>query len=157
MHFGRTFYSILSGDILTVICPIDYRFCLACIVFSALLGWLLTIKYHRSPAPWIWLGLANLVIIGLISSSATVVLDAKQRKVDVTRVLFFYPVHKVYDLAGLQGAAVHDSDESDALRLVFSNGTDIQLTPYTQMGGKNQAAAAINAFVQQHGGQGVEY
>jgi hypothetical protein len=129
----------------------------AIIVFSALLGWLLTIKYHKSLAPWIWLGLANLVVIGLVSSNATVVLDGNQGKVYITRVLFYYPTREVYDLAALQGASVNDSDQSDALRLVFSNGTDLQLTPYNQMGGKNQAAAAINAFVQKHGGTGVEY
>ena len=73
----------------------------------------------------------------------------------LTRTLFFRPTHEVYDLAALQGAMIGQSQQSDALRLVFSNGSDIQLTPFNQMDGKNTAAATINQFVQKHGGAGL--
>jgi hypothetical protein len=158
MHFGRAIYCVTSGDMLTVISPIDYLFCGFWLCGSVITAILLSIKYGvAKPAPWIWNALGTLVILGVVSASATVRLDPHAGKVYITRVLFYYPTREVYDLAALQGAVVGASDQSDALQLVFSNGVHTQLTPYTQMGGKNQAAAAINAFVQQHGGQGVEY
>jgi hypothetical protein len=156
MHFGRAIYSIHNGDILTVVAPIDYLFCLAVLVASALVAALLNVKYPRSFVPWIWNGLGTLIVLGLVSANATVKLDAHQGKVFITRVLFFYPTREVFDLAGLTGATVRDADQADALRLVFANGTNLQLTPYTQMDGKEQTAAAINDFVQAHGGSTSE-
>jgi hypothetical protein len=156
MHFGRALYSISSGDILTVIAPIDYLFCGFWLLCSVLTGALLSLKYGvTKPAPWIWNALATLAVLSVVSAHATVTLDGHQGEVYITRVLFFYPTRDVYDLAGLQGATIGDSDQSNALRLVFNNGTELQLTPFNQMGGKNQAAASINQFVQRHGGTGA--
>lgn len=157
MHFGNALYTVTTGDVLTAICPIDYRFCLIVLIMSVLTGWLLTVTYHKSLTPWMWILAGDLVVIGLVSSNATVIINPKEGKVHITRVLFFYPTRDVYDFAALTGAAVHDSDQADALRLVFSNGTDLQLTPYNQMGGKNVTAAAINTFVQEHAGSGAGY
>ena len=157
MHFGRALYSISSGDMLTVISPIDYLFCGFVLLCSLIVGLLLSYKYGATkPAPWIWNALGTLVILSVVSSNATVRLDGHEGKVYITRVLFFYPTRNVYDLAGLQGATIGEADQTDALRLVFSNGTLLQLTPFNQMGGKNQAAASINQFVQQHGGTGLQ-
>jgi hypothetical protein len=156
MHFGRALYSLSSGDILTIISPIDYLLCGFWLLCSLITGVLLSYKYGATkPAPWIWNALTTLAVLSVVSANATVTLDGHQRKVYITRVLFFYPTRAVYDLAGLQGASIGDSDQSDALRLVFSNGTELQLTPFNQMGGKNQAAASINQFVEQHGGTGL--
>ncbi len=156
MHFGRALYSITSGDILTIISPIDYLFCGFWLLCSLLVGVLLSFKYGATkPAPWIWNALATLVVLSIVSANATVTLDGHQGKVYITRVLFFYPTRDVYDLAGLQGATIGDSEQSNALRLVFSNGNELQLTPFNQMGGKNQAAASINQFIQQHSGTGA--
>lgn len=153
MHFGRDLYSISSGDVLTVISPINYLLCGFWLLCSLITGALLSYKYGvTKPAPWIWNGLATLAVLSVTSASATVTLDAHQGKVFITRVLFFYPTHNVYDLAGLQEATIGDSQQSNALRLVFSNGSELQLTPFNQMGGKGQAAASINQFIEQHGG-----
>lgn len=157
MHFGRALYSISSGDILTVIAPIDYLLCGFLLLCSLITGALLSIKYGvTKPAPWIWNALGTLVVLSVVSAHATVTLDGHQGKIYITRVLFFYPTREVYDLAGLQGATIGDSEQSDALRLVFNNGSEVQLTPFNQMGGKNQAAASINQFIQQHGGIGLQ-
>ena len=156
MHFGRALYSISSGDILTVISPIDYLFCGFWLLCSLLVGVLLSYKYGTTKrAPWIWNALGTLVVLSVVSANATVTLDGHQGKVYITRVLFFYPTRNVYDLAGLQGATVGSSEQTDALRLVFSNGIQLQLTPFNQMSGKSEAATAINQFVQQHGGAGL--
>jgi hypothetical protein len=157
MHFGRALYTISSGDILTVISPIDYLFCGFVLLCSLIVGALLSYKYGvAKPAPWIWNALGTLLVLSVVTANATVRLDGRQGKVYITRVLFFYPTRNVYDLAGLQGATIGSSEQSDALRLVFSNGTQLQLTPFNQMNGKNLAAAAINQFVQQHGGTGIQ-
>jgi hypothetical protein len=157
MHFGRALYTFSSGDILTVIAPIDYLFCGFVLLCSLIICVLNSYKFGvTKPWPWIWTTLGTLLVLGLVSSNATVTLNGYQGKVYITRVLFFYPTHDVYDLAGLQGATIGSSDQSDALRLAFSNGTQLQLTPFNQMGGKNQAAASINQFVQQHGGTGLQ-
>jgi hypothetical protein len=157
MHFGHALYAISSGDILTVISPIDYLLCGFWLLCSFITGILLSYKYGATkPAPWIWNALGTLAVLSVVSANATVTLDGHQGKVYITRVLFFYPTRNVYDLAALQGAALGDSEQSDALRLVFSNGTEVQLTPFNQMGGKNQAATSINQFVQQHGGTGLK-
>lgn len=151
MHFGREIYCISSGDVLTVISPIDYLLCGFWVLCSLLTGALLSYKYGvTKPAPWIWNALALLAVLSVTSANATVTLDGHQGKVFITRVLFFYPTRNVYDLAGLQAASIGDSDQSNALRLVFSNGSELQLTPFNQMGGKNLAAASINQFIQQH-------
>jgi len=105
-------------------------------------------------ATWAWTILILTFVLSVTTSHFKVVLDGAKGKVYVTTVLFFRPTHYEYQLTDLQAATVGESEQADALRLVFNGGSSLQLSPYNQMRGKGQAAFAINRFLQQHGGTG---
>jgi hypothetical protein len=156
MLFGRSIYSFTSGNMLTVISPIDTTFIIIMLVvlFFIVCVFLGTGK-SRKIAPWVWAFLIMTPILGVTTSHFEVVLDGARGKVYVTTVLFFHPTHYEYPLTDIQGASVGESDQADALRLVFNGGSSLQLSPYNQMRGKGEAAFAINQFIQQHGGAGA--
>ena len=156
MHFGRSIYfSFTSGDVLTVISPIDSTFTILVLVFSFIVACIFVgTGQGRKISPWVWNFLIVTLVLSVTTSHFEVVLDGARGKVYVTTVLFFRPTHYEYPLAEIQGASVGESDQADALRLVFNGGSSLQLSPYNQMGGKGEAAFAINQFIQKHGGAG---
>ncbi|WP_158823855.1 hypothetical protein [Granulicella sp. S156] len=157
MHFGRSIYCINpSHDVLLVISPIDAL--MTCgIVFGAVLIMFFFLLYQARAKVVIPVGLLLAVILAGAASNGTIELDAVRGTAVIHTVLFCYPQTYRYPLSSVMGASVAIGDQNDALRLVFQGGGDLQLTPYNQMGGKGQAAFAINQFLQEHGGRGSPY
>jgi hypothetical protein len=157
MHFGRSIYFFFtSGDVLTVISPIDSTFIIIVLVSSFVTAWVFVgTGRGRKIAPWVWNFLIMTLVLSVTTAHFKVVLDGARGKAYVTTVLFFRPTHYEYPLSDIQGASVGESDQADALRLVFNGGSSLQLSPYNQMRGKGEAAFAINQFIQQHGGAGA--
>jgi hypothetical protein len=112
---------------------------------------------HAKTRSLVLVSLLMLAILAFITSNASVVLDAAHGKAYVRTVDFFYPRIQEYSFSSVMGADVATSENSDAVRLVFNSGSDLQLTFYNQMGGKREAAFAINQYIRQHGGQGLPY
>jgi hypothetical protein len=155
MLFGRSIYFFTSGDVLTVISPIDSVFNIGALVaFLIVASVLFATGKGRTWNALFWLLIA-VCTFGVISAHFNVVLDGAKGKAYVTTVLFFHPTHYEYPLTDIQGASVGESDQTDALRLVFNGGSSLQLSPFNQMRGKGEAAFAINQFIQQHGGAGA--
>ena len=159
IHFGRSIYFFFpSGDVLTVISPIDTTFIIIMfVVFLILVCVIVGTGKGRKIAPWVWTFLIMTPILSVTTSHFEVVLDGARGKVYVTTVLFFRPTHYEYPLAEIQGASIGESEQADALRLVFNGGSSLQLSPYNQMRGKGEAVFAINQFIQKHGGAGSPY
>ena len=156
MPFGRSIYSFTSGNMLTVISPIDSVFTIVVLVFFLIIVCIFVgTGRGRKISPWVWSFLIMTLVLSVTTAHFKVVLDGAKGKVYVTTVLFFRPTHYEYPLADLQGASIGESEQSDALRLVFNGGSSLQLSPYNQMKGKGEAAFAINQFIQQHGGAGL--
>jgi hypothetical protein len=156
MFFGRSIYSFTSGDMLTVISPIDSVFTIIVLVLFLIIACIFVgTGQGRKISPWVWSLLIMTLILSVTTAHFKVVLDGAKHKVYVTTVLFFRPTHYEYPLADVQGASIGESEQADALRLVFNGGSSLQLTPYNQMKGKGEAAFAINQFIQQHGGAGA--
>ena len=157
MHFGRHLYSVVSSDgALTVISPVDLlMFCGWAVITIFVLG--AFILMHAKPRSFSLVALLMLAILSFISSHGSIVFDGARGVVHVKIVTFFWPKHYDYPLASVMGASIASSEQSDALRLVFNGGSDLQLTPYNQMGGKGEAAYAINQYIRQHGGPGIPF
>lgn len=157
MHFGRSiYYFFTSGNVLTVISPIDSVFSTLALVFFLIIALIqVAIGKGRKISFWVCTILVFTLVLSVTTAHFKVVLDGAKGKVYVTTVLFFRPTHYEYPLADLQGASIGESEQSDALRLVFNGGSSLQLSPYNQMKGKGEAAFAINQFIQQHGGAGL--
>lgn len=142
------------GEVLTVVSPIDARWMAAVVVLCVFL-FLISFNYGRKVQAVMLLG--AIAFAGLVTSHATVVLDGTRNTVSVHTVMFFYPQTRHYPLSSLSGATVSTSDESNAVNLVLAGGTGLQLTPFNQMSGKDEAVFAINDFLRRHGGTGSPY
>jgi uncharacterized membrane protein len=157
MHFGRSIYCVTpSHDVLTVISPIDDLMTCGIIVLAVLIMFFFFLYQARAKVV-IPVGLLLAVIFAGAASNGTIVLDAVHGIAVVHTVFFFYPQTYRYPLSSVISASVAIGDQNDALRLAFQGGSDLQLTPYNQMGGKGQAAFAINQFLREHGGTGSPY
>jgi hypothetical protein len=157
MHFGTHMYSVLSLDgVLTVVSPYD----LPMVSGWAVCAFIVFVAFyfmHAKLRSFVLVSLILLAALGLVTANGTIVLDAVHGTAVVHTVTFFYPHTYRYPLSSVSGASVASSDQSDALRLIFQGGSDVQLTPYDQMGGKGEAAFAINQFLREHGGTGSPY
>ena len=157
MHFGRSIYCVNpSHDLLNVISPIDLLMTSA-IVVATLVTMFFFVLYRARPRYFISVGLLISVVLVGAASNGSIILDAVHGTAVVHMVSFGYPQTYSYPLSAVMGASVASSEQSDALRLVFQGGSSLQLTPYNQMGGKGQAAFAINQFLREHGGAGSPY
>lgn len=155
MPFGRSIYCVApSHDLLTVVSPIDAVMTAGIVVIGVAALFFLFLYQAR---PRYLVSVAVLVVLILVgaASHGRIVLDAVRGTAEVHTVFFGYPESYHYPLSAVMGASVASSQQSDALRLVFQGGSDLQLTPYNQMGGKGEAAYAINQFLQEHGGKGT--
>lgn len=157
MHFGHSLYCIHpSHDVLTVISPIDIFMMIGIAVVAAFLMGLFFVLHSRSKVVFPVFLLIAVITVGA-ASNGTITLDAVHGTAVMHSVFFGYPQTFRYPLSSVVGASVASSDESDALRLLFSGGSDYQLTPYNQMRGKGEAAFAINQFLREHDGTGSPY
>ena len=168
MHFGFSMYSFSpSRDVLKIVSPLDGGMYLGvgvsffCVLLAYL--WYFQAKLRvplRAMFPWelcrIVLGILVAVALFLYSGGS-ITLDAPAGTAVIRTSTFGYPHTYRYPLVSVMGASVVSADQSDALRLVFKGGADLQLTAYNQMRGKGEAASAINQFLQQHGGRGTPY
>jgi len=157
MHFGRSIYCInQSHDVLQVISPIDALMTCGIIVFALLIMFFFLLYQARAKVV-IPVGVLLAVVLAGAASNGTIVLDAVHGAAVVHTVFFCYSQTYRYPLSSVSGAYVGSADQTDALRLVLNGGAELQLTPYNQMGGKGQAAFAINQFLREHGGTGSPY
>ena len=156
--FGSNIVYTNANDVLTVISPIWAKFNLVWIGLSLFFILIFFAKGEgRKPVPYIFNFIGTAFLIGLTSSHGKIVFDGVHRTVQMTTSVFYRSQVQKYSLDEIQGAAVVTSEQADALRLVLTGGQQVQLTPYNQMGGKDTAAHAINAFLQDHGQPGSPY
>ena len=99
----------------------------------------------------------DLFFLSAAFTPAKIVLDAKHGTADVSTMMFFIPHHRTLTLSQVQGSMVKTSEVTDALVLVMSDGHAVQLTPFNQVSGTDEAVAAINQFLRAHGGEGSPY
>jgi hypothetical protein len=147
-----------TGNLLTVVIPAHAVMLIACtlplLVWFAVLRMTTTSRGHRAGVIAI---LINLFVISIVFTPARVVLDAQHGSVSISRLMFFIPHHQTLPLSEIQGSMVKTSDQSNALVLILSDGHAVQLTPFDQVNGTDEAAAAINQFLRAHGGTGNPY
>ncbi|HTF45760.1 MAG TPA: hypothetical protein VK641_17770 [Terriglobales bacterium] len=147
-----------AGSLLTVIIPAHTIMLIACtlplLLWFAVLRMTTTPRGHRMGVIAI---LINLFVISVIFTPARVVLDAQHGSASISRMMFFIPHHQTLPLSEIQGSMVKTSEQSNALVLILSDGHAVQLTPFDQVRGADEAAAAINRFLRDHGGTGSPY
>jgi hypothetical protein len=149
---------LTTGDLLTVIIPAHAIMSVVCtlplLVWFAVLRMTTSPRGHRAGVIAI---LINLFVISVVFTPAQVVLDAQHGSASISRLMFFIPHHQTLPLSEIQGSMVKTSDHSNALVLVLNDGHAIQLTPFDQLRGVDEAAAAINQFLRAHGWAGNPY
>jgi len=147
-----------AGNLLTVTIPahaiVLILFTLPLLIWVGVLRMTTTSRGHRAGLVAL---VINLFVLSVIFTPARVVLDASNGTASISRMMFFIPHHETLPLSNVQGSMVKTSEQSNALVLVMNDGHAVQLTPFDQVGGNDEAAAAINRFLRDHGGAGLPY